>query len=93
MTIDISGWHWLNSLEKAQIEMDAYEHILMLLIDDGVSADNEHFQYYEKLYLKAYFNLFDIKNNFSSYLMNEVTHTPKINWEIDFIKKEVIIYE
>jgi hypothetical protein len=45
--IDISDWQYLEELEKAQIETDAYEHILELLIDNGIPISNEHCQYYE----------------------------------------------
>lgn len=91
--IDISDWQYLEELEKAQIETDAYEHILELLVDNGIPISNEHCQYYEQKYLESYFILFDLKNRFTFYIANKINKNFIRNWEIDFMKKEVVLYE
>lgn len=90
--INVSELNYLNDLEKAHIETESYLSILKYLLNINYDVNHQNYQYYEKLYLDSYFNLFNLKQKLETYIKQKLT-LKSFSWQIDFEKKEVIINE
>lgn len=89
--INLSNWEEFNEFQKYQFETDGYVYILEYLLKQNVDINNIHYQYYEKKYIEAYFNLILYKDKLTHYL--EILDKNIKRWDmINFTSKEVKIY-
>ena len=93
ITIDISDYEFLETLEMVQYEVNAYVNVLEHLLGKKVSVEDEHYQYYEKKYIQNYFILNKEKDKFVEYLHNSkgLDPTKDFGWTVNFDTKEVTI--
>ena len=93
-TFSIKDYNRIADLEHLQALVGSYEYILCFLIDKKTNINNEHYKYYENLYLETYLLLFNEKLLFEQYLKDKSYLTSNwFEWTIDFIRKEVTIYD
>ena len=92
---NIEDWGHLNELEKIHIQNQSYMNLLLYFLENKTEINDEHYQYYQKKYLDSYFELDSLKEQFVNYLKqsNIIKEQDKIEWNINFLTKEVYINE